>query len=53
MDHRYDILVGGVPTYKALSQDEFFDKMEDLSRSYYENGFPAPSEVSHTTYTQE
>ena len=53
MTHLYDILVAGIPTHKGLSEDEFFDVMEDLSKSFYENGFPAPAEVSHTTYTQE
>jgi len=53
MTHLYDILIGGVPAYKGLSEDKFFEMMEELSTSFYEKGYPAPSEVSHTTYTQE
>ena len=42
---RYNILCKGRVIYKNLTQDEYFDIMEDLSREFYETGKPDPSEL--------
>jgi len=50
MEQVFDIIIEGQTVHKALTQDEFFEVMSDLSTAYYEMGFPDPSTISHTTY---
>lgn len=42
---RYNILSKGRVIYRNLTQDEYFDIMEYLSRKFYETGKPDPSEL--------
>ena len=53
MKHLYDIIIEGQPIHKGLSEEMFFDIMEDLSDSFYRRGFPHPDSISHTCYTEE
>jgi hypothetical protein len=42
---QYTILYEGKVLYKNLTQEEFFDRMEDLSIEYYQKGNPDPSKI--------
>jgi len=41
----YTILHKGKVLYKNLTEEEYFDKMEDLSVEYYQKGFPRPQDL--------
>ena len=41
----YTILHKGKVLYKNLTEEEYFDKMEDLSIEYYQKGFPRPQDL--------
>ena len=45
MVHKYNILCRGRKIYRNLSEDEYFNIMEDLSIEYYESGSPNPNEL--------
>ena len=42
---RYTILHKEEILYNNLTQDEYFDMMEDLSVEYYQKGFPRPQDL--------
>lgn len=42
---RYSILCRGRKIYTDLTEDQYFDTMEDLAQQYYETGSPNPSEL--------
>ena len=42
---RYTILHKGEVLYKNLTQEEYFDIMEDLSIEYYQKGSPNPQNL--------
>ena len=42
---RYTILHKGQVLYKNLTQEEYFDIMEDLSIEYYQKGSPKPQNL--------
>jgi len=42
---RYNILCNGRIIYKALTEDEYFDTMEELAEQFYETGQPDPSDL--------
>ena len=42
---RYTILHKGDIMYKNLTQEEYFDIMEDLSIEYYQKGSPKPQNL--------
>ena len=44
---RYNILCNGEKIYSSLTQEEFFDAMEDLAQQFYETGTPSPYEIEH------
>jgi len=44
---RYNIYCNGRKIYSDLSEEEYFDVMEDLAHEFYEKGTPAPYEL-HT-----
>jgi hypothetical protein len=44
-DERYNILCRGRKIYTNLTEQEFFDILEDLSFQYYQTGSPNPSEI--------
>ena len=41
----YNIYCKGKKLYSHLTQEEYFDTMEDLSQRFYETGSPNPSEL--------
>jgi hypothetical protein len=41
----YTILVNDKVLYKNLTEEEYFDRMEDLSIEYYQKGSPHPSKI--------
>lgn len=46
----YDIMIEGKTAYKRLSEEEFFDTIEELSEGYYENKEIPSSAISFTCY---
>ena len=42
---KYTILHKGEVLYKGLTQEEYFDIMEDLSIEYYQKGSPKPQNL--------
>ena len=43
---RYNVFCKGRKIYSELDQNSFFDVMEDLAQSFYENGSPDPVEIT-------
>ena len=41
----YTILHKGKVLYKGLTEEEYFDRMEDLSVEYYQKGSPRPQDL--------
>ena len=46
----YNIIIQEGEIFTGLSEDEFLDKMVELSQCYYETGYPSPDLISHSTY---
>ena len=46
---KYTILHKGKVLYKNLTQEEYFDMMEDLSIEYYQTGSPRPQDLETKT----
>ena len=44
-NERYNILCKGRRIYTSLTEEEYFDTMEDLSIEYYQTGSPNPSDI--------
>jgi hypothetical protein len=44
-NERYNILCKGRRIYTALSEEEYFDTMEDLSIEFYQTGSPRPEDL--------
>jgi hypothetical protein len=42
----YNIYCRGVKIYSHLTEEEYFDTMEDLSIQYYQTGSPRPDELN-------
>lgn len=42
---RYSILCKGRKIYTDLTEDQYFDTMEDLAQQFYETGSPDPTEL--------
>jgi hypothetical protein len=42
----YTVYVDGVETHKNLTEDEYFDLMEDFAIKYYESGGTNPVKVT-------
>lgn len=42
---KYNILCKGRVIYKDLTQEEYFDTMEELAEQFYATGQPDPSEL--------
>lgn len=43
---RYNVFCKDRKIYSDLSQNEFFDVMQDLAQSFYEKGDPDPSDIT-------
>ena len=44
-NERYNILCKGRRIYTSLSEEEYFNVMEDLSIEYYQTGSPSPEDI--------
>jgi hypothetical protein len=44
-NERYNILCKGRKIYSGLTEEEYFDVMEDLSIEYYQTGSPKPEDL--------
>ena len=44
-NERYNILCKGKRIYTSLTEEEYFDIMENLSIEYYQTGSPDPSDI--------
>ena len=49
---KYTILHKGKVLYKGLTEEEYFDIMEDLSVEFYQTGSPRPEDLE-TEITKE
>ena len=49
----YNIIIQEGEIFTGLSEEEFMDKMIELSQCYYETGYPSPDIISHITYNGE
>jgi hypothetical protein len=45
MTESYQILLDGKVLYKNLTEEEYFDIMENLSIEYYQTGSPNPNKL--------
>lgn len=45
MAELYNILCKGRKIYKNLTEEEYFDIMQDLAIEFYQNGAPDPAEL--------
>lgn len=45
MTSKYNILCKGRKIYSSLSEEEYFNTMEDLSIEFYQTGSPLPDEI--------
>jgi hypothetical protein len=45
MATQYNIFCSGRKIYTMLSEEEYFETMEDLSVQFYQTGHPHPSEI--------
>ena len=44
-NQRYNILCKGRRIYSSLTEEEYFDIMENLSIEYYQTGSPKPENI--------
>jgi hypothetical protein len=44
-NQRYNILCKGRRIYSSLTEEEYFNVMEDLSIEYYQTGSPNPEDL--------
>jgi hypothetical protein len=44
-NERYNILLKGKRIHSSLTEEEYFDIMEDLSIEYYQTGSPRPEDL--------
>ena len=51
-NERYNILCSGRVIYKDLTEEEYFDTMEDLSVQFYQTGSPRPEELDTEIYLE-
>lgn len=42
---RYNILCRGRVIYRDLTEEEYFDTMEDLAHEFYQTGTPNPQDL--------
>jgi hypothetical protein len=45
MAGKYNILCKGCKIYSSLTEEEYFDIMEDLANDFYQTGSPNPNEI--------
>ena len=45
-DTKYNILCKGRKIYSSLTEEEYFETMEDLAIQFYQTGSPDPQELT-------
>jgi hypothetical protein len=45
MTTKYNILCNGRKIYTNLTEEEYFNTMEDLANDFYQTGSPNPNEI--------
>lgn len=45
MSERYNILCKGRKIYSNLTEEEYFDIMQDLAIDFYQNNLPDPADL--------
>ena len=51
-NERYNILCEGRKIFQNLTEEEYFDTMEDLSVEFYETGSPRPEDLDTEIYLE-
>lgn len=46
MREKYDVYIDGKLEHSRLSEDEYFDLMEDYAEGFYTNGAPDPGSIT-------
>jgi hypothetical protein len=46
MKEKYNILYETKIIFENLTEDEYFDKMEELSQEFYDTGTPNPQDLT-------
>lgn len=49
----YNILVNGKVLFKGLTDDEMFDRLDDLALEYYQCGSPEPDKIKTQIIREE
>ena len=49
----YNIIIQEGEIFTGLSEEEFMDKMIELSQCYYETGYPSADLITHFKYNGE
>ena len=50
--YRYSIFCKEKLLYEDLTEDEYFEKLEDLSQDFYNNGVPHPEDLKTIILTE-
>ena len=53
MIEKYDVYIDGKLEHSRLSEDEYFDLMEDYAEGFYTNGAPDPSSITHKVILED
>jgi hypothetical protein len=49
----YKVFIKGKEVYDSLTQNQYFELMEDLSIEFYQTGSPHPDDIKTETYLEE
>ena len=49
----YRVTIDGKRRYDCLTQNEYFELMDDLSLEFYQTGTPHPDDIITETYLEE
>ena len=49
----YKVFINGKEVYDSLTQNQYFELMEDLSIEFYQTGSPHPDDIKTETYLEE
>ena len=49
----YKVYIRGKEVYDRLTQNQYFELMEDLSIEFYQTGTPHPDDIKTETYLEE
>ena len=49
----YRVYVNGKEVFDSLTQNQYFELMEDLSIEFYQTGSPHPDDIKTETYLEE